>query len=114
MSDTQAKKKVEFKKLNLDKISNPSSSSVPVAVKEEAPVSLVKEGCWLFGKALAEVTSAEFREWITEKIPSASSWEEDEINTPKKKEKIIISLGDNYNGLLYLPKPKTKPKQYKH
>lgn len=109
MSDAQTKKKVEFKNLNLDNITTPT-----LPEKKVDSATSIKEGYWLYGKPLADITLIEFKEWIREKIPSATSWEDAEIDTLKKKEKIITSLSENYNGLLYLPKPKIKPKQYKH
>lgn len=112
MSDTQTKKKPDFKNLKLDNITTP-----PVAIetpKEETVVSGPKEGCWLNGIAIAEVSNQDFKDWIISKVPSANTWEDKEIDSAKKKEKIISSLAENYNGLLYLPKPKIKPKQYKH
>ena len=91
MSDAQAKKKVEVKKLNFDNITSPT---IPEVEKTEIIDSKVQEGCWIFGKSITEVTNDEFKEWIAEKLPSVTSWEESEINTPKKKEKIIIKIFD--------------------
>ena len=116
MSENKTKKKLSFDKLNLEAITNPLSEVKvdgvvpdPVELTPLPSVSLVKEGTWIFGIPLEDVTSEQFSEWLSGILPGAfTDWTEADFNTARKKQKIIDRLSVNYNELFFFPKTSKK------
>jgi hypothetical protein len=111
MSET-VKKKPDFNKLDFSKMTNgeitPTEVPAPVA-GIEAPVpekKTLKEGVWLFGKDIKDVTPEEFRDWLSNILPGVGveKWEDKTIATPKDREKVILRLSLTFSRVFNFPR----------
>lgn len=113
MSET-VKKKPDFNKLDFSKISG--ENVTPVLPKVPAPVEglssekkSVRDGAWIYGKDIAEVTPDEFKNWLADLLPGVGveKWEDSTINSPKDREKVILRLSNTLHRVFCFPHSRT-------
>lgn len=116
MSET-VKKKPDFNSLDLSKI---TSGNLPTEAGTETPAPVqglemtdkesVKEGTWIDGVPVADLSPEDFHEWLMRILPAGTGvekWERSIMATPAQREKLVLRVADlfyrGFSGLRTTP-----------
>jgi hypothetical protein len=107
------KKKPDFNKLDFSKITGEISSDktpeIPKPIEGVGTIKekkIVQEGTWINGKHNNDITPEEFKFWLAELIPGTGveKWRDDDVATPKDRDKIITRLSNTLNKVFCFPR----------
>jgi hypothetical protein len=111
MSET-IKKKPDFNKLDFSKITSGEVSNISSNISQSTEQDItqttkpIKEGTWIYGKDIKDVTTEEFKSWLSDLLPGTGvdKWEEKGIATPKDREKVITRLSLTLHKVFCFPR----------